>query len=109
MKYFTITGTWYCYGPEVFEKGQSVRLIKEPDNPYDHEAIRVEIPGLGKVGYVANSTHTVLGNSLSAGRLYDRIGDKAKGKVEFVTDRGILCSVKKKKKEKKEHEKQKDV
>ena len=94
MKYFTITGTQYCYGPEVFEKGQTVRLIKEPDNKYDREAIRVEIRGLGKVGYVANSTHTVMGESLSAGRLYEKIGKKAKGTVKFVTDRGILCSLK---------------
>ena len=108
MKYFTVTGTYYHYGPEVFEKGRTVHLIKEPDNHYDREAIRVEIPGLGHVGYVANSPHTVLGESLSAGRLYDRIGEKAKGRVEYVTDRGILCSLKKNKGEKK-HEKQKDV
>lgn len=92
--YFTITGLSYYFGREVFEKGMKVRLIKEPDNVHDKEAIRVEIKGLGKVGYVANSPHTVLGESMSAGRLYDRIGEKAKGKVVIVTERGVLCRLK---------------
>ena len=71
--YFTITGIWFYYGSEVFRKKDKVRLVKEPDNQHDSEAIRVEKKGLGKVGYVANSPHTVLGESFSAGRLYDRI------------------------------------
>jgi len=37
----------------------------------------------------------VIGESYSAGRLYDRIGDTAKGKVRLITDRGILCTLKK--------------
>lgn len=49
--------------------------------------------GLGKVGYVANSPYTVKGESMSAGRLYDRIGNKAKGKVVFVVDVGVICKV----------------
>ena len=44
------------------------------------EAIQVKAKGLGKIGYVANSPFTVKGESMSAGRLYDKIGDKAKGK-----------------------------
>ena len=47
------------------------------------EAIRAELPGLGKVGYVANSTHTVVGNCCSAGRLYDKIGNTATAKVKY--------------------------
>ena len=54
----------------------------------------VMIKGLGKVGYVANSPRTVLGDSCSAGRLYDKIGDTAKAKVKLITDRGILCTLK---------------
>ena len=73
-----------------------IRLIKEPDNEYDREAIRVELEGMGKIGYVANSVHTVLGDSISAGRLYDKIGDTAEAKVRFIACRGAVCSVKKK-------------
>ena len=102
--YFTITGIWFYYGSEVFRKKDKVRLVKEPDNKHDSEAIRVEKKGLGKVGYVANSPHTVLGESFSAGRLYDRMGKKAKGTVIAVTERGIVCKLNEKK-EKKQEEK----
>jgi hypothetical protein len=94
--YFTITGLSHYYGSEIFKKNMEVKLVKETDNEYDKEAIKVEIAGLGKVGYVANSTHTVLGESLSAGRMYDKIGKKARAKVRFVTPKGIICTVKKK-------------
>ena len=51
--YFTLTGTKHYFGKELFE-------------------------GLGKIGYVANSSNTVIGDSMSAGRIYDKIGDTAK-------------------------------
>lgn len=65
--------------------------IKEPDNEYDTEAIKVEMPGIGHIGYVANSPYTVVGESYSAGRLYDKIGDTAKGTVLYVLPKGVLC------------------
>ena len=69
---------------------------KEPDNEYDKEAIKVTYEGLGKIGYVANSSYTVIGDSMSAGRIYDKIGKKAKAKVVLVTDHGAICSISKK-------------
>lgn len=92
----TVAGTKFYYGFGVFEPGMKVRLVKEPDNEHDREAIRVEVPGLGRVGYVANSSFTVKGESMSAGRLYDRIGDTAKAKVVIAVDGIILCKVSKK-------------
>ena len=71
-----------------------VKLIKEPDNEYDKEAIKVEMDGLGLVGYVANSPYTVKGESMSAGRLYDKIRDSAEGIILYVTEHGIICYVK---------------
>ena len=91
--YFTIAGCDHYFGSEFMEKGMKVKLVKEPDNQYDKEAIQVKVKGLGKVGYVANSTFTVKGESMSAGRLYDKIGDKAKGKVAFVVDGGVVCRI----------------
>ena len=91
--YFTIAGCSHYFGSSFMEKGMKVKLIKEPDNKYDQEAIQVMIKGLGKVGYVANSPFTVKGESMSAGRLYDKIGDKAKGKIEFIVDGGIVCRI----------------
>ena len=91
--YFTVTGTNHYFGQEFLGPGMKVKLIKEPDNDYDREAIRVELKGLGQIGYVANSPYTVLGESMSAGRLYDRIGKKTKGEIVHVLPRGILCKI----------------
>ena len=88
--FFTITGTNYRFGSKFMEPDMKVRLVKEPDNDYDREAIKVEMEGLGQIGYVANSTRTVLGESYSAGRIYDKIGDEAEGTVKYVLPGGVV-------------------
>ena len=93
--FFTITGTCFYYGKDFFEKDMKVKLVKDPDNEYDKEAIKVELEGLGQVGHVANSPRTVIGESFSAGRLYDKIGDTAEGTVLYNVDSGVLCCVEK--------------
>ena len=70
------------------------KIKRKKGNEYDKEAIKVTYEGLGKIGYVANSSYTVLGDSMSAGRIYDKIGKKAK--VALVTDHGTICSISKK-------------
>ena len=92
--FFTLTGTNHYYGTDFLKKGMKIRLKKEPDNEHDKEAICAELKGLGKIGYVANSTYTVIGDSYSAGRLYEHMGKKAKAKVLMVTERGVLCELK---------------
>lgn len=94
--YFTLTGTKYYHGNEFLKPGMKLKLQKEPDNQYDKEAILVKIEGLGEIGHVANSPYTVIGESMSAGRLYDKIGDTAKAEVLIVTEHGTICSVSKK-------------
>ena len=95
MKYYvTLTGLNYRYGTMPFAVGQKVRLVKEPENQADREAIRAELPGLGKVGYVANSTHTVKGDCYSAGRLDDKIGNTAVAKVKYILCDAVICKVK---------------
>ena len=69
------------------------KIKRKKGNEYDKEAIKVTYEGLGKIGYVANSSYTVLGDSMSAGRIYDKIGKKAK--VALVTDHGTICSISK--------------
>ena len=91
--YFTIIGTNHYHGQDFLKTGIPVHLVKEPDNKYDSEAIKVELEGLGQIGYVANSPYTVLGNSYSAGRLYDKIGDTADGMILNVVTGGVLCYV----------------
>lgn len=94
--YFTITGTNHRFGQDFIEPKMNVRLVKEPENEYDKEAIKVEMEGIGQIGYVANSPYTVAGESFSAGRLYDKIGDTAEGTVMYVLPNRVLCYVNKK-------------
>ncbi len=91
--YFTLTGTRYYFGKRFLEKGMKVKLVKDVDNEFDREAIRVEMDGLGKIGYVANTWKTVIGESYSAGRLYDKIGEEVEAEVLYVTNHGTLCVV----------------
>ena len=53
--YFTITGMNHYQGSDFLKRGMEVELIKEPENHYDMFAIRVEVYGRGKIGYVANT------------------------------------------------------
>ncbi|MDO5590440.1 MAG: HIRAN domain-containing protein [Lachnospiraceae bacterium] len=94
--YITLTGTRHYFGNDFLKKDMKIRLQKEPDNEYDKEAIKVTFDGIGKIGYVANSAYTVLGDCMSAGRLYDKIGDTAKAKVVLVTEHGTVCRLCKK-------------
>jgi len=91
--YITVTGTKYYHGKEFLEKGMELTLEKETDNEYDSEAIVVKLPGLGDIGHVANSPNTVVGESMSAGRLYDKIGDTAAASVLYVLPTGVVCEV----------------
>ena len=94
--YFTITGTKYYQGTDFLKPGMKVKLVKEPDNQHDKEAILVRMEGLGDIGHVGNSCHTVIGESLSAGRLYDKIKRTAKGRIVYVLPGGVLCKLSKK-------------
>ena len=91
--YFTITGAYHYHGQNFFEPGQRVTLVKDPDNKVDTEAIKVKMPALGQVGWVANSVGTMVGECYSAGRLYDKIGDAAYGEVLHVVQRGVVCAL----------------
>lgn len=91
--YFTLVGEHLCFEHSVLEKGMELTLVKKP-NELDPETIEVVVSeGLGKIGYVANSVYTRKGTSYSAGRLIDKIEDNASAVIEYVLDRGAICSV----------------
>ena len=92
-QYFTLTGCNHYFGNDFMKKGMKVKLKKEPKNEYDAEAIMVKMKGIGKVGYVANSAYKVKGDTMSAGRLYDKIGKKAKAKIAYVIPGGAICKL----------------
>lgn len=91
--FITITGINHYYGAKPFEIGRVVRLVKEPKNEYDGDAIRVELPFIETVGYVANSTSTVYRGTYSAGRIYDKIEDAAFAEVAFITHSSVIAAV----------------
>ena len=41
--YFTIAGCNHYFGSDFMKKGMKVKLVKEPYNEYDGEAIQVKI------------------------------------------------------------------
>lgn len=91
--FITITGTNFYYGMKPFEIDRVVRLVKEPDNEHDSEAIRAELPFIGKIGYVSNSPKTVARGTISAGHLYEQMGCFAYSQVLFVTTSKVICIV----------------
>lgn len=91
--YTTIVGLKNYEGNKVFKIGSIVRLVKEPDNDYDLEAIACENKYVGKTGYIANSTTTVTKGTMSAGRIYDKIGDVSYCEVKFVSKDSVIAKV----------------
>ena len=91
--YITITAFQKLHGTKPLKIDGIVKLVKEPDNKYDTEAIACEMRYFGKIGYVANSTNTVVIGSMSAGRLYDKINDEYFAKIKFVTGSVALARV----------------
>ncbi len=92
-KYITITGMNHYFGTEPFKVGKRVRCEKEPENPYDAEAIRVSLKNLGTVGYVANSPYPSAIGTMSAGRVYEKVGKRFKAEVMFITSSKVICKV----------------
>lgn len=91
--FITITGIDHYYSKKPFEIGRVFKIIKEPDNDYDNEAICAFLPFIEKIGYVANSTRTVYQGTVSAGRLYDKIDDYAYAKTMFITHSSVIALV----------------
>lgn len=93
MKFITITGLKYHCKEIPFDTGNKVLLVKEPTNKYDKEAIVVYYSGYGLVGYVANSVYTVYRGTMSAGRIYDKIGKKAFARVMFIGNSSAIAVI----------------
>lgn len=91
--FVTITGQNSYLGLKPYKVGRVVKLVKDKDNEHDEDAIRVELPFIDTIGYVANSTDTVYKGTFSAGRLYDKIGDEAFAQIMFVTHSSAIALI----------------
>lgn len=92
-KYVTITGMNHYYGLAPFKVGKKLKCVKEPDNPYDSEAIKVIAKGIGKVGYIANAPYTKATGTLGAGGIGGYVKKKFKVEVMFITSSKVICRV----------------
>lgn len=93
--FITITGLNFHYGLDFIKRGMILKLKKEPKNEHDREAIEVKLDGLGKIGYVANSAHTVLGECHSAGYIYNKFGFTTNARVLYVLEsrNAVVCEL----------------
>ena len=91
--YTTIVGLKNYEGNKVFKIDSIVKLIKEPDNEYDLEAIACELELIGKIGYIGNSVKTVIKGTMSAGRIYDKIDNHSFCAVKFVANYAVIAKV----------------
>ena len=91
--FITITGQNHYLGLKPYKVGRIVKIVKDVDNEYDEDAIRVELPYIDTIGYVANSVNTVFAGTCSAGKLYDKIDDYAYAQVMFITHSSVIALV----------------
>lgn len=91
--YVTITGTTHYYGMRPFSIGKRIKCIKEKNNPFDNEAIKVTMKELGTVGYIANNPVTKATGTYSAGALQDKVKKKFHVEVMFITQSKVICRV----------------
>ena len=83
---FTITGRQFYRNKINLTLGLPLKLVKEPDNEFDKDAIAVYAQD-EKIGYVANNDYTKYKLTSSASELQDKIEDTAKGSYLFYLDR----------------------
>lgn len=92
-QYITIVGFNHYYGVKPFKIGKKIKCVKEPDNPYDSEAIKAVMKQIGTVGYVANAPYTVAAGTRSAGGIAHKVKKKFTAEVMFITGSKVICRV----------------
>lgn len=78
-----ITGYQYYKGLKIFDDGIVLKLIKDPSNEHDSDAIAVFLDN-EKVGYVANSKYSVIDEVKSASDIKNLFEDSIKAEVVFI-------------------------
>ena len=89
--YITIIAFQKFHGSKPLKLDGTVKLVKEPDNKYDTEAIACEMRYFGKIGYVANSTTTVFRGTESAERVWEKVPAVSYAEVQFITREGVIA------------------
>ncbi len=71
---------------DKLKKGNLIYLLKEPKNPYDHDAIQLIDEEGRLVGYVANSSHTIGKDASSATAIKNLVTDDMPAIVVWKSD-----------------------
>lgn len=90
--YVTITEIGKYYGNFPFRAGGIVKISKERSNAR-HREIRVTLPMLGIVGYVAKDSEKKADGTLGANKIYGKIGNFAYAQIMFVLDYMVIAKV----------------
>lgn len=90
--YATIVGLKNYERNKLFKIESIVRLVKEPDNDSHLEAIACENRYIGKTGYIANCANTITKGTMSAGRIYNKIGDISYCEVKYLNSFQIILN-----------------
>lgn len=90
--YVTISEIERYYGNLPFKAGEIVKISKDKGNGRARY-IRVTLPMLGTVGYIAKGGKDIAGGTLGSEKIYDKIGKSAYALIMFVTDSKIVAKI----------------
>ena len=90
--YITINHLNLFDSVSFLKPGDRLVLKKDRNNVYDDEAIIAYKDQL-KCGYVANSVHSVVRGTFSAGRVYDQIKDDAECIIRFMNQEMLIAKI----------------
>lgn len=68
---------------DLLKKDSIFKIVKEPNNSYDMEAIAVKYSN-ETIAYIANSVNTVERGTMSAGRIYDKFNNDCEIEIIFA-------------------------
>lgn len=83
---FTITGRRFLENNIPLAPGMALKLVREPDNEFDSDAIAVYVQN-EKIGYVANNDYTKYELTSKASKLKGKMKDTAQAEYLLYLDR----------------------
>ncbi|PZT55772.1 HIRAN domain-containing protein [Paenibacillus silvae] len=79
-----VSGMDNYHGAQAFHVGDTLYLVKDPDNRLDHQAIKVVVPPIGEVGYIINHPGKVPHGCWTGAGFYEAFYQQTCAKVRFM-------------------------
>ncbi|MFC9709166.1 HIRAN domain-containing protein [Paenibacillus sp. NPDC056933] len=86
-------GMEHYHGVEALNVGDTLFLVKDPDNRVDREAIKVVVPPIGTVGYIVNHPHLTPHGCWTGSGIYDAFRQQTCAKVRFAMKDMIIVEL----------------